>query len=405
MYQIINLLYSMLYSIELAGFRCNMPLLWRYLLYQYLKVFTLCVIAFVVILMTMRLDEIAHFATLGPQGMSILWFAIQQIPYILPIALPISALISAILLVQSLSKSHELTAMRACGFSLRDVLTPILTASLFLSALNFYIISELSTASHLSAGLLKKELRSINPLILLHSKRLMLMKGFYFDTLGPSRMGELAQDIILTSANKHNSRLNLMVAKKLQASPISFVGSKVTLLAGLRSGEENEFEHLMLENIDEASTSVKDFSQMLESKVWALNNDHLRLPLLLIRLQNEKEALKEALEAKLDQAAIKQTRQAYHRCCLEVVRRLSVALGVFSFTLMGVAFGISISRNNTSRGVIYVVALGALYLIAFFGAKEADHRMVLASLFYLLPHVIIIGASLWMLKRVNHGIE
>lgn len=382
-----------------------MPLLWRYLLYQYLKVFIFCVIAFVLILMTLRLNEIANFATLGPQGMYILWYTIQQIPYILPIAMPISALISAILLVQNLSKSHELTAMRACGFSLRDILAPILTASLLLSALNFYIVSELSTTSHLNASMLKNELRSINPLILLHSKHIMLMKGFYFETLGPSKIGELAHDIILTSKNKKNNRLNLMVAKKLQASPVSFVGNKVTLLSGLSSSEDDGFEHLMLENIEEASTTVKDFSQILERKVWALNNDHLTMPLLLVRLEKEKKVFNSALENPADGGAIKQARQGYHRCCVEVIRRISIALGVFTFTLMGIAFGISISRNQTNRGVIYVIILGALYLITFFAAKEADHHLILASSLYLMPHLVIIGISLWVLKRVNKGIE
>lgn len=383
-----------------------MPLLWRYLLYQFLKVFTLCVVAFVIILMTMRLDEIAHFAALGSESFTILWFALQQVPYILPIALPISALISAILLVQGLSKSHELTAMRACGFSLRDVLMPLLSAALFLSALNFYIISELSTASHLNAGLLKNQLRSINPLILLHSKHLMLTKGFYFDTLGPSRIGELAQDIILISTNKHHDRLNLMVAKKLQASPISFVGHHISLLTSLRAQEDEALEHLMLENINETSTTVKDFSQMLESKIWAINNDHLNLPLLLVKLHNEGQHLQQVrMDTPTDTIKIKQALQTCHRCYLEIIRRVSVALGVFSFTLMGIAFGINISRNSSNRGIIFVVLLGTMFLVAFFGAKEADYNLILGSLLYLLPHIIIIGASLWMLKRINHGIE
>lgn len=383
-----------------------MPILWRYLLYQFLKVFTLCVVAFIIILMTMRLEEIAHFATLGPEGLNILWFTLQQVPYILPIAIPISALISAILLVQGLSKSHELTAMRACGFSLRDILMPLLSSALLLSALNFYIISELSTASHLNAGMLKNQLRSINPLILLQSKHLMLSKGFYFDTMGPSRIGELAQDIILISPNKHHDRMNLMVAKKLQASPISFVGHQVALLTSLRAQEDKAQEHIMLENMHKASTSVKDFSQMLESKIWAVNNDHLSLPLLLVKLNNEGQNLQQLrLQMPTDALKVKQSRQVCYRCYLEIIRRISVALGVFSFTLMGLAFGINISRNNSKRGIIYVTLLGTLYLIAFFGAKEADHSLILGGILYLLPHIIIIGTSLLMLRRINHGIE
>ncbi|MCE5316519.1 MAG: LptF/LptG family permease, partial [Parachlamydia sp.] len=136
-----------------------MPVLWRYLLGHYLKVLLLCVVTFIAILLTTRLDEIAHFATMGPEGLAIIAFALHQIPYILPIAIPISCLISAMLLMQRLSQTHELTALRAAGLSFYNILCPLLIAAAALSIANFYIVSELSTHSHLTTGKLKNELR------------------------------------------------------------------------------------------------------------------------------------------------------------------------------------------------------------------------------------------------------
>jgi lipopolysaccharide export system permease protein len=86
------------------------PIIWRYLLAHYLKVLLFCTVAFIALLLTLRLEEIAHFATLGPQGIYILYFTFYQIPYILPIALPISALISSMILVGYLCKNNEMTA-------------------------------------------------------------------------------------------------------------------------------------------------------------------------------------------------------------------------------------------------------------------------------------------------------
>ena len=73
-----------------------MPILWRYLLGNYLRILCLCFLSFIAVLLILRLDEIAHFATLGPEGQPLLRFIAYQIPYILPIALPISSLIAAI---------------------------------------------------------------------------------------------------------------------------------------------------------------------------------------------------------------------------------------------------------------------------------------------------------------------
>ena len=381
-----------------------MPLLWRYLLGDYLKIFALCVGAFVAILMTMRLDEIAYFATLGPQSLHILWFALQQIPYIIPIAMPIAAIIASTLLMLRLSQAHELTAMRACGFALRDIIAPILIAACFLSLANFYIISELSTAAHHNSGKLKNELRSINPLLLLHNKHIMQVKGFYVDTLGPSRTGEFAEDIVFFSPNKRSHRLNMMIAKELRATPENFSGKNVTLLTSKYAEGDRGKENFIVENMADTNATINDFTRMLEKKMWNINNDHLRLPLLLARLSEARQELTLA-RASGDKAEIKQARYYLNSCCTEIIRRLSVALAVFSFTLMGLAFGIKISRNQSSRGIAIIILLASLYLIAFFGAKSFDHALIAASLLYLVPHLIIWSSSFWILHRRVHGIE
>lgn len=382
--------------------RTLMPLLWRYLLKQYIKVFVLCVLAFIAILITMRLEDIAYFATLGPNLKSVILYVFQQIPYILPIALPIAALISSILLMQRLSRAYELTAMRSLGFALRDILAPIVLASLFFSAVNFYIVSELSTTSHFNAGMLKNELRAVNPLLLLHNRHVMRMKGFYFDTLGASRIGEYAQDIVFLAPNRQSERLNLVLAKELQATPSFFKGSSVTLLTTQAENAQNE--NLMIENIQENKTATEDFSQILEKKMWTVNNDHLRLPLLLVRMDELSDSLKqERLSSNND--TIRQARHTYRASITEIFRRLSLAIAVFSFTLMGVAFGISITRNHSNKGIIFVIALGAFYMIAFFIAKNFDYALGIAASLYLVPHAIIIAISSWALYRTTYGVE
>lgn len=89
-----------------------MPILWRYLLKNYFQVFFLCVTGFISILLVTRVQEIARLAALNSQIDIIILFTLCQIPYILPIAIPISGLISAILLVQRLSHTQELSTLR-----------------------------------------------------------------------------------------------------------------------------------------------------------------------------------------------------------------------------------------------------------------------------------------------------
>jgi lipopolysaccharide export system permease protein len=382
-----------------------MPIIWRYLLGHYLKVLIFCVVAFIAILLTTRLDEIAHFATLGPEGFYILMFTLHQIPYILPIALPIACLISSILLIQRLSRTHELTALRAAGIGLKGILAPILFAAGLLSIANFYVVSELATHSHLTTSLLKNELRSINPLLLLHNKHLMRLKGIFFNTLGPSKIGELATDVIIATPDKHHERINVMLAGSLRAGSNQFVAHRVTLFTSLDHDLMEKQDKLVVENIENADTTLQDFAQIMQKKVWTLNNDHLRMPLLVAQLSHEKKSLAESIAQNEPISTQKQIKRSIHRIYSEIYRRFSVAIAVFTFTLMGAAFGISISRQHSNRGLIFVIGLASLYLIAFFAAKAVDHLVATAALFYFAPHVLMIMASIWSLNRATRGVE
>jgi lipopolysaccharide export system permease protein len=382
-----------------------MPVLWRYLISYFLRIALVCVMAFIAILLTMRLDEIAHFAALGAPLSYLLFFTLNQIPYILPIALPLSCLIASLLLIQRLSNTHELTALRASGFALFDILAPILLTAAFLAIGNLWVTSELATQSHLQTNLLKTELRSINPLLLLHNKHLMRLKGFYFETLGASHVGESASDVVLSIPNKHQQRLNLMIAQQLKAEPSIFIGQGVTLITGAASEQEEDFDHLIIENMGKSVTHVQDFSDLLQKKVWTINNDYLQMPLLLARIQEQRLLLKEAKlkgEGKMQLKALK----VQLNCCLsEIVKRFSIAIAVFSFTLMGTAFGINISRKRHYYTLYLAIALTILYLIAFFVAKGVEQNLWLATPLYLVPHFFIIFASMIVLRRVTKGIE
>lgn len=382
-----------------------MPIVWRYLISHFLIIVAATVTAFIAILLTMRLDEIAHFASLGAPLGALALFTFHQMFYILPIAIPLSCLIASFILIQRLSKAHELTAFRACGFSLRDILTPILLTAGFISVLNFWIISELATNSHLQTNMLKSELRSVNPLLLLHNKHLMRLKGFYFDALGPSRIGEFATDVILALPSSHQQRLNLFLAKRVDSTQSAFNGQKVTLLTSSASKNEEDFDDILIENIDETINQVSDFSQLLQKKVWTINNDYLQMPLLLVRAEEQKIALQEAKLKQIEPSELKKLKGQLNRSLSEITKRISIALAVFSFTLMGTAFGISISRQHSYRSLFMAIFLTTLFLVSFFVARGVDHNHTLANVLYLAPHAIIIFASMYVLSRVSRGVE
>jgi len=373
------------------------PIIWRFLIGQYLKVMGLSVVAFIAVLLVTRLNDIAHFCSLDATGKLIFLFILYQIPFVLPIALPIACLLSAILLVQQLSKTHELTALRACGVSIQSFMTPIFFVSGFLALINFYIVSELTTTSHLHSNLWKCELKSINPLLLLRNKHLMRMRGAYCHALGHSRMGESASQVVMAIPNKKSGRIHLLLAEELSTTGNLFLGKDLTLVTAKK--HDHAVDDLMIENIGESTTTALGFSQLFQEKAWKVNHDHLQMGLLLSRLKEEKKRLAKEID---EPQTIKKN---INRCYSEIIRRLSVALAVFTFTFLGAAFGIRISRRSSNLMIFCVIGLAAGYLAAYFMAKGVDHAIIPAALIYLLPHVILVTLSIWVLKRVSKGIE
>ncbi|MCB1112683.1 MAG: LptF/LptG family permease [Chlamydiales bacterium] len=375
-----------------------MTIIWRYLLSEYFKVLIFCVLAIIAVLLTTRIDDIAQFATIGPELHLLLTFIFLQIPYILPIALPIACLISAIILIQQLSHTHELTALRASGLSLWDILSPLLCAAALLSCINFYFISELATESHLTTGLLKNELNSINPLALAQNKHIKRAKGFFFETAGETHVGESAKDIVFAIANKTSPTLNLLIAQELTASKKNLKSTGMTLISSI-PGEAGR-PSLIVENSNETTATTSDFSQLLHNKVWTLSNDHLNFAMLRVREYEESRQLHEAVDQEASQLQRNLT-----RIRSEFIKRYSVAFAVFSFTLMGATFGINISRNHKNRGIFAVISLATLYLICFFAGKSAEHHYYTAASLFIGPHIAIIALSLWMLERAAKGVE
>lgn len=380
-----------------------MPLIWRYLLSQYLKIFFLCLFTFIGILLILRLDEIVHFATLGPEGFLILRYTLYQIPYVLPITIPISSLVASFLLMQQLSKNHELTALRTAGLSFSVIFYPIFLSAAFFSVLNFYIISEITTQSHMQAALLKNELRTVNPLLLLHNKHLMRAKGYYFDSFGDSVMGASVSKSLLAIPGKGEHRMNLLIADRLTTSVEQFLGKNLTLIKALKEINPNQKEKLLIENIGEGVISINDFAKMIEKKVWTLNNDHLRLPVLMAKLNEENLLFTQKKLLQLPKTELLAIKKSINKCINELQKRISAALAPFTFTLTGSAFGISLSRRPSNKRFLFALGIASLYLLCFFSAKGAEQNIFTSAAFYFLPHVFMVLVSFRILRKIIKG--
>ena len=369
-----------------------MPLIWRYLLSQYLRIFFLALISFIAILMSVRLDDIASFASLGTAQSRLLLFILYQIPYIIPIAVPVSSLLAGLLTFSRLSSTSELTAFRSSGISLRQITSPILMAAVVLSLLNFFLVSEVSTSSNLQGKKLLRDSMAINPIVLLQKAKIGHLQNAYFQ-MDPIKNGEAAKDLFIVLKNKGTKRLHLFVAKSVFMQNQELQMEDVSLISASPS-TNGMYDNLMIENQKSGFTNASSFAKIFFQSGWKISNDHLKFSLLKIKI-------KKLLQANQGGSSQKEL----NKCYSDIARRVSLGLSVLTFTLLGASFGIDISRNVKKKSLFIVFIAGSVSLILFFVAKEFVHIFWLGCLLFLLPHLINTSLSVWKFKSISRGIE
>ncbi len=359
-----------------------MPILWRYLLFSYLRVFFLSVGSFVGVLFVLRFKDIARFAALSADGMKTTLFILYQFPHILPIALPISALIASFLLFQRLSRSHELTALRASGVGLFSSIAPLLWISLFLSLANFSICASLAPYCRRETKTLLYRKTSVNPLVLLQRQQLAKIRNTYLD-LDVQEEGQRAKDFICITYNENNERLNLIKAQKLSIEKDELLGKQTAILSHLPGNEAEGFDCTLLENQKTMSTSAPLLSLALKKKRPNMEANALSLQALFLQM---KEGPKQERLARI-----------------EALRRYSLSAAVFSFTFLGCAFGIQMGRNPRKTPLLYAASWTLLVLISYFLGKGLKAFPIAATMAFLLPHPLLWLASVTRLHALNEG--
>jgi lipopolysaccharide export system permease protein len=360
----------------------KIPILWRYALSIYLKIFFLSVGTFVSILLVSRFKEMARFAALSSNFLKTGLFTVYQIPFILPMAIPLSALIASFLLLQRLSRSHELTAFRASGLSIKKIVTPLLFIGALLSLLNWAICAELAPYCRRESKTLLYRETSINPLVLLQRQQLVRLKDAYIQ-LNVEDDDHLAKNFILIAHNESNQRLNLVAAKELRVEAEELIGKDVAIISHLHSDVEDAFDPLLIENQARMSTAAPLLSSALKKNRPHIDTNGLGISYLRLRMDEK---------GKIGRSAR-----------VEILRRISLSLAVFSFTLLGATFGIEHGRDPSRRNLLYAALLTLTVLMSYLMGKELKFEPLFATLAFLLPHFLIWGSSLHRQSRFEKG--
>jgi len=203
-----------------------LPIIWKIVLKNYLKVFFLCNLLFASMLVLVRVYEIARFATFGGGFLNLLLFTLLQFPFILPLAIPISCSIATTILVQKMCTSSELTSLRAFGFSIYSIYKPLFALSILFSALNFYLVFAVTPSIKQACKNLMIKVTTENPLAILKNGKISAIQNGYLNLALHSK-SEKIKDLFFAFKNTATNQIALIFADELYSNNNQMYGKKI----------------------------------------------------------------------------------------------------------------------------------------------------------------------------------
>jgi len=372
-----------------------MRILNRYILFDYLIIF-LTALGLITFVMTVgALIKAVDLMARGISAPLILKFFFQNIPNILSFSMPISTLFASLLLFGRLSMDNELSAMKACGLSLWRLVAPLVIFSILLSGLCIYINSEIAPeAKHANRELLRT-VGVDEPINLLEEGRfiddfpgLMIYVG--------RKNGNIVKDVVAYELNQNGEIRRSVRARKGELIPDHENRLLTVNLYEVRMempdvDDPHDVSKTTYVNAEHYPITL-DFKQMLKSGSVTRKGSHTKTRELVARIRN--------VDRDFPLLSLQERQIRKARLTIDVNRRFSLAVGCFTFMLIGIPLGVKSHRKETSVGMVMSLGIVFAYYIFIVIAK------VLAGYPEMHPHLILwlpmIGMQLlgfWLIRR------
>lgn len=127
-----------------------MPILFRYLLREYGKIFTMCFSGLMTIYLVIDFfEKVRRFLRYDANWLDVLTYFLLKTPAISFQIAPLAILMATLLTFGLLARGHEITAMRSCGISLPWITTPFIV---FAAGISLVLLLFSSTVIPLAAS-------------------------------------------------------------------------------------------------------------------------------------------------------------------------------------------------------------------------------------------------------------
>jgi lipopolysaccharide export system permease protein len=312
------------------------------------------------------IKEVFELVSQGVPLSFVFWFMVYSLPMILSLTLPFGILVATILVFGRMSADNEITAMRACGISVLQIISPMIIFTVAFTCLSLWLQLVVGPQFAGEAKDLMKQVAVEHPIALLKS----------------SEDNELGDYIVNVSDIDKDGRMKGIQIFEF-SSDKSWIRKDITAQTGvIELDREQRVMNVILFKANyqdyEAPDAVpkRGISEKIQIP-FRYDEEFNRRRLTL----KPRYMLLEHLFGRIMLEMRRGRDFAY--LLVELNKRIALGLSPLSFLLLGIPLAIRTSRRETSVGLFLSVVLGGVYYFSIILFEIlGDHPN-------LYPHVLL----------------
>ncbi len=316
-----------------------------YVTKHFLITFCLAIGILTFVMVGARMIKIFELISQGIPASSMFYFIIYIIPTVLTYTIPWAVLVSVMLVFGRFSADAEITAMRACGISIMQIISPILVLTFLLTLGCLYFQLYLGPPLLKESRILVKETAVNQPLAIFEPGQ-PIKFGTSTIYIDDKEGNDRIKDVQIINMDKNGTKI---------LQDITAADGRISVDHKHQILNIELFKCLIIDKTSEPSTrvyndSVKfsfEFGKQFNNKRIRLREKYLNLNELFGRLRIEMAENRDTTEYEV-----------------ELNQRIAMALSPIAFLLLGLPLAVRTSRRETSIGLFLSVVLGGAFFLS-----------------------------------------
>ncbi|NCD33916.1 MAG: YjgP/YjgQ family permease [Spartobacteria bacterium] len=368
----------------------------RYILKDYVATLVMTILVFTFVMCVGTVIKAIDLVARGVSFGIILQVFLANIPFILSFTIPMSSLTTVLLIFSRLSLDGEITAMKASGITMWQIISGPILMSILLSGLCVYLNSWAAPNSHFAN---RKILRSVGveqPINLLEEGR--FVRDFpnvmiYVGSKSDNKLGDIVVYELGDKGVKRNIRAKSGDIITDNTNHIIYVEMYDVRID--QPSEDAPMDLSKSKTVNARKYPVRlDFSQLMDDDRITKKVPDMTMPELINAVKNVRQAYPDLNEKDLLIQRMK--------LVVSANERLALSLACFSFTILGIPLGFKNKRKESSIGIgvsLLIVFLFYLFIIIADSLVRSPHLH--PDMIIWIPVMISEIAGLLLIKRAN----